>query len=64
MLALEDSKLKWTDSDGDIMKLADVEEDMVYEQFVDFIEKKKQVAILDQMNKLVDAKLAKKKAKK
>jgi hypothetical protein len=63
-ISLEDSKLKWTDSDGDIMKLADVEEDMVYEQFVDFIEKKKQVAVLDQMNKLVEAKLAKKKAKK
>lgn len=61
---LEETKLKWTDSGGDIMKLADVEDDMVYEQFADFIEKKKQVAILDQMNKLVDAKLAKKKAKK
>lgn len=63
-ISVEDMKLKWTDSDGDIMKLADLEEDMVYEQFADFIEKKKQVAILDQMNKLVDAKLAKKKAKK
>lgn len=63
-ISVEDSKLKWTDSDGDIMKLADLEDDMVYEQFADFIEKKKQVAVLDQMNKLVDAKLAKKKAKK
>jgi hypothetical protein len=63
-ISVEESKLKWTDSDGDIMKLADLEEDMVYEQFVEFIEKKKQVAILDQMNKLVDLKLAKKKAKK
>lgn len=63
-VSVEESKLKWTDSDGDIMKLADLEDDMVYEQFADFIEKKKQVAILDQMNKLVDAKLAKKKAKK
>lgn len=63
-VSVEESKLKWTDSDGDIMKLADLEDDMVYEQFADFIEKKKQVAILDQMNKLVEAKLAKKKAKK
>ena len=61
---VESRKLKWSDSDGEIMKLADLEDDMVYEQFADFIEKKKQVAILDQMNKLVDAKLAKKKAKK
>lgn len=61
---VEDRKLKWTDSDGEIMKLADLEDDMVYEQFADFIEKKKQVAILDQMNKLVEAKLNKKKAKK
>jgi len=63
-VSVEESKLKWTDSDGDIMKLADLEDDMVYEQFADFIDKKKQVAVLDQMNKLVDAKLAKKKAKK
>ena len=61
---VESRKLKWSDSDGEIMKLADLEDDMVYEQFADFIEKKKQVAILDQMNKLVDVKLAKKKAKK
>jgi hypothetical protein len=46
------------------MKLADLEDDMVYEQFADFIDKKKQVAVLDQMNKLVDLKLTKKKAKK
>lgn len=63
-VSVEESKLKWTDSDGDIMKLADLEDDMVYEQFADFIDKKKQVAVLDQMNKLVEAKLAKKKAKK
>jgi hypothetical protein len=63
-VSVEESKLKWTDSDGDIMKLADLEDDMVYEQFADFIDKKKQVAVLDQMNKLVELKLTKKKAKK